>query len=188
MAKSQETFSKKEKEKLKLKKRKEKEEKKAERKANSQKGQDLEDMYAYVDENGNLTSVLPDPKKKKIINLEDVNIGVGRQAPAEPEEVLRKGVVTFFNESKGYGFIKDTKNQAGVFVHINGLIDQVKEGDKVSFEIEMNHKGANAIKVRFDVVEKVKPAPKEPVAAPVAKVEEVVEPTATKNTEENPTI
>jgi hypothetical protein len=86
MAKSQETFSKKEKEKLKLKKRKEKEEKKAERKANSQKGQDLEDMYAYVDENGNLTSVLPDPKKKKIINLEDVNIGVGRQAPAEPED------------------------------------------------------------------------------------------------------
>jgi cold shock CspA family protein len=144
-------------------------------------------MYAYVDENGNLTSVLPDPKKKKIINLEDVNIGVGRQAPAEPEEVLRKGVVTFFNESKGYGFIKDTKNQAGVFVHINGLIDQVKEGDKVSFEIEMNHKGANAIKVRFDVVEKVKPAPKEPIASPVAKVEDIVEPTATENTEENPT-
>jgi cold shock CspA family protein len=187
MAKSQETFSKKEKEKLKLKKRKEKEEKKAERKANSQKGQDLEDMYAYVDENGNLTSVLPDPKKKKIINLEDVNIGVGRQAPAEPEEVLRKGVVTFFNESKGYGFIKDTKNQAGVFVHINGLIDQVKEGDKVSFEIEMNHKGANAIKVRFDVVEKVKPASKEPIAAPVAKVEEIEAPIVNENTEENPT-
>jgi cold shock CspA family protein len=169
MAKSQETFSKKEKEKLKLKKRKEKEEKKAERKANSQKGLDLEDMYAYVDENGNLTSVLPDPKKKRVINLEDVNIGVGRQAPAEPEEVLRKGVVTFFNESKGYGFIKDAKNQNGVFVHINGLIDQVKEGDKVSFEIEMNHKGANAVKVRFDIPEKVKPVAKTaPVVAEVA--------------------
>ncbi len=64
MAKSQETFSKKEKEKLKLKKRKEKEEKKADRKANSQKGQDLSDMLAYVDENGNLTTTPPDPKKR----------------------------------------------------------------------------------------------------------------------------
>jgi hypothetical protein len=52
----------------------------------------------------------------------------------------------------------------------------------------MNHKGANAIKVRFDVVEKVKPAPKEPIASPVAKVEDIVEPTATENTEENPTV
>ena len=67
MAKSQETFSKKEKEKLKLKKRREKEEKKAERKANSQKGLELEDMLAYVDENGNLTTTPPDPKKRKVI-------------------------------------------------------------------------------------------------------------------------
>ncbi len=168
MAKSQETFSKKEKEKLKLKKRREKEEKKAERKANSQKGLELEEMFAYVDENGNLTSTPPDPKKRKVINAEDVNIGVGRQAPAEPEEVLRKGVVTFFNESKGYGFIKDAKNQNGVFVHINGLIDQVKEGDKVSFEIEMNHKGANAVKVRFDIPEKVKPVAKVVAEVPAA--------------------
>jgi cold shock CspA family protein len=154
MAKSQETFSKKEKEKLKLKKRKEKEEKKADRKANSQKGQDLSDMLAYVDENGNLTTTPPDPKKRREINLEDVVIGVGKQMPAEPEETTRKGVVTFFNESKGYGFIKDAKNQNGIFVHMNGLIDQVKEGDKVTFEIEMNHKGANAIKVKFDKPEK----------------------------------
>lgn len=150
MAKSQETFSKKEKEKLKLKRRKEKEEKKQERKANSQKGLGLEDMLAYVDENGNLTSVPPDPKKKKEFNAEDMVIGVSKQAPAEPEEVLRHGIVTFFNESKGYGFIKDSKNQQGVFVHINGLIDGIKEGNKVTFEIEMNHKGANAVKVKLD--------------------------------------
>ena len=179
MAKSQETFSKKEKEKLKLKKRKEKEEKKAERKANSQKGLDLEDMMAYVDENGNLTSSPPDPKKRREINLEDVVIGVGKQVAAEPEEAIRKGVVTFFNESKGYGFIKDAKNQNGVFVHINGLIDQVKEGDKVTFEIEMNHKGANAVKVRFDKPEKVVKAP---AAAPVMAAAPAVE-TAPANTE-----
>ena len=62
MAKSQETYSKKEKESKKLKKRKEKEEKKLERKANNNKGKSFEEMLAYVDENGNLSSTPPDPK------------------------------------------------------------------------------------------------------------------------------
>ena len=150
MAKSQETFSKKEKEKLKLKRRKEKEEKKQERKANSQKGLGLEDMLAYVDENGNLTTVPPDPKKKREFNAEDMVIGVSKQAPTEPEETTRKGIVSFFNESKGYGFIKDSKNQQSVFVHINALLESVTEGNKVTFEIEMNHKGANAVRVKLD--------------------------------------
>ena len=127
MAKSQETFSKKEKEKLKLKRRKEKEEKKAERKANAVKGGDLEDMMAYVDENGNLTTTPPDPKKKRVNNVEDMVIGVQRQV-AEAVEIQRKGIVSFFNESKGYGFIKDLKNQESVFVHINGLVEKIKEG------------------------------------------------------------
>jgi hypothetical protein len=68
MGKSSETFSKKEKEKKKIKKRKDKEEKKEERKAMAPKGQSLEDMFVYVDEDGNITSTPPDPKKKKIIN------------------------------------------------------------------------------------------------------------------------
>lgn len=176
MAKSQETFSKKEKEKLKLKKRKEKEEKKAERKANSVKGQDLSDMMAYVDENGNLTTTPPDPKKRREINLEDVVIGVGKQVAVEQENGVYKGVVNFFNESKGFGFIKDSR-QNSVFVHINGLIDKIKEGDKVTFEIEMNHKGANAVKVKID-----KPVPVAPVAAP-APIAEVIE---NKETTETP--
>ena len=157
MAKSQETFSKKEKEKLKLKKRKEKDEKREERKASAVKGQSLEDMMAYVDENGNITNTPPDPKKRRVAIAEDMVIGVVKQAAAEPADLIRKGVITFFNESKGYGFIKDLKSQDSVFVHINGLVDQVKEGDKVSFEVEMTHKGANAVKVKIEVVEKVKP-------------------------------
>ncbi len=159
MAKSQETFSKKEKEKLKLKKRKEKEERREERKANSVKGLGLEDMLAYVDENGNLSSTPPDPKKRRVVNQEDMLIGVARQAPAGPEDLIHKGIITFFNDSKGYGFIKDLKNQESVFVHVNGLMDQVKENDKVIFEIEKTHKGANAIRVKLDKPEKVKPIP-----------------------------
>lgn len=65
MASSQETFSKKEREKKRLKKKKDKVEKKEERQANAQKGQSLEDMMVYVDENGNLTSTPPDPRKRK---------------------------------------------------------------------------------------------------------------------------
>jgi cold shock CspA family protein len=148
MAKSQETFSKKEKEKQKKRKRLEKEEKKAERKANSSKGLGIEHMMAYVDEYGNLTSVLPDPKRKIEIKLEDIEIGVAKQV-AEVYDPNRTGIVSFFNESKGYGFIKDDKTKEGVFVHSSGLTVQIKEGNKVSFEIETNHKGPQAVNVKL---------------------------------------
>lgn len=147
MAKSTETFNKKEKEKKRLKKQQEKKEKQEERKANAVKGKSLEDMFAYVDENGNITSTPPDPTKKKKINAEDIQIGVAKQEAIEMDTV-RQGKVTFFNESKGYGFIKDDQTQESVFVHINGLMQPVKENDKVTFETEMGQKGLNAIKVK----------------------------------------
>lgn len=151
MAKSQETFNKKEKEKKRKKKQQDKEEKKAERKANAVKGKTFEEMLAYVDENGNISSTPPDPKKKKIINTEDIKIGVSRQAPADPADLIRTGVVTFFNDDKGYGFIKDTQSQESIFVHINSLASPVKENDKVTFETEMGQKGLAAIKVSLIV-------------------------------------
>jgi len=147
MAKSTETFNKKEKEKKRLKKQQEKKEKQEERKANSIKGKSLEDMLAYVDENGNITSTPPDPTKKKKINAEDIQIGVAKQEAIEMD-IVRQGKITFFNESKGYGFIKDDQTQESIFVHINGLMQPVKENDKVTFETEMGQKGLNAIKVK----------------------------------------
>lgn len=149
MAKSTETFNKKEKEKKRLKKQQEKREKAEERRNSSAKGSSLEDMMAYVDENGNITSTPPDPTKKKKINAEDIQIGVSRQEPAEPGDAVRKGVVTFFNDSKAYGFIRDLQTQESIFVHINGLTEAVKENDKVTFETEMGPKGLNAIKVKL---------------------------------------
>jgi len=65
MSKSQETFSKKEKEKKKLKQRQDKEEKMGDRKANARKGKSLEEMMAYIDENGNISAAPPDPKVKR---------------------------------------------------------------------------------------------------------------------------
>ncbi|GGX04038.1 cold-shock protein [Aquimarina muelleri] len=147
MAKSQQTFNKIEKEKKKLKKREDKQKKKIERKANSNKGNGLDSMIAYVDENGYLTDTPPDPSKKKKIKAENIEIGVPKREKEEFDPV-RKGKVAFFNDSKGYGFINDDETQERYFVHVNGLINEVKENDRVTFELERGQKGMNAVRVK----------------------------------------
>lgn len=149
MGKSKETVNKKETEKKKQKKKKEKEQRRLERKANAKDGNSLDDMIMYVDEDGNFTSTPPDPSKKKEINEEDIVIGVPKKGAEEPEDTLRKGRVSFFNDSKGYGFIKDLNTQESIFVHLNGLIDKISENDKVTFEVEMGMKGPNAVRVKL---------------------------------------
>ena len=144
-----ETWNKKEREKKKQQNKKEKAERKQERKDNSKDGNNLEDMLAYLDENGNLSSKPPDPRKKIIINVEDIEIGVPKHAPSDPQDLIRKGIVTFFNDTKGYGFIKDQDTQESIFVHINSLTEAIKENNKVTFEIEMGAKGANAVNVKL---------------------------------------
>jgi cold shock CspA family protein len=146
-----ETWNKKEREKKKQQSKKEKAERKKERKDNAGEGKSFDDMLAYLDENGNLSASPPDPKKKVVINVEDIEIGVPKQAPINPEDLIRKGVVTFFNDSKGYGFIKDSQTQESVFVHINALTEQIRETQKVTFEVEMGPKGANAVNVKLAV-------------------------------------
>ncbi|MBS7563195.1 cold shock domain-containing protein [Mucilaginibacter sp. Bleaf8] len=147
MGRSTETFSKKENEKKRLKKQRDKKERAEERKANSDKGKSLEDMMAYVDHNGNITSTPPDPTKRKNVQSEDIQLGVPKQED-RPVETVRNGTVAFFNESKGYGFIRDLQSQESIFVHVNGIVEQIKENDKVTFEVEKTPKGLNAIKVK----------------------------------------
>jgi cold shock CspA family protein len=149
MAKSQETFNKKEKEKKRLQKRKEKEQRKEDRKANAKEGGSWEDMMAYVDENGNISAAPPDPLKKRNIKKEDIVIGVQKQDPSLQVSSVRRGKVTFFNTSKGFGFIKDTENGESIFVHSNGLLNPIKENDTVTFETERGFKGLNAVKVKL---------------------------------------
>src|SRR5881394_317909 len=140
-----ETWNKKEREKKKQQSKKEKAERKQERKDINKEGKSLDDMLAYIDENGNISSTPPDPRKMRKVKLEDIEIGVPKQQEMDPEDLIRKGTVTFFNQSKGYGFIKDIETQQSVFVHINGLKDPVQENSKVIFEVEMGPKGANAV-------------------------------------------
>jgi cold shock CspA family protein len=138
-----ETSLKKEKEKKKARARQEKEQKMKDRKFHK-KGTSLEDMMAYIDENGNISSTPPDPGKKLVINAEDIQLSMPR-----PEEEIkpREGVVAFFNENKGFGFITDLESRQNVFVHINNLRHPLKENDKVTFDIEHTKRGLNAINV-----------------------------------------
>ncbi len=61
---------------------------------------------------------------------------------------MSNGTVKFFNESKGYGFITPEAGGKDVFVHANGLKDEIREGDKVSYDVEESPKGLNALNVR----------------------------------------
>jgi cold shock CspA family protein len=107
-------------------------------------------MIAYVDEYGNITSTPPDLSQKKVIKAEDIEIGVPKSAEPDPNDYIKKGVVTFFNDSKGFGFIKESSTQKDVFVHANSLIEPIKENNKVVFEIVKSPKGLTAVNVKID--------------------------------------
>ena len=148
MGKSGETFNKKEKEKKRAKQKKDKAEKMEERKATAKKGKSLDEMMAYIDENGNISSTPPDPNKRKVFKQEDMQIGVPKHVPGEEDNPIRTGVVAFFNDEKGFGFINDLQTQERVFVHANNLSEQIKEGNRVNFEVEMGPKGPSAVNVK----------------------------------------
>ena len=61
---------------------------------------------------------------------------------------MSNGTVKFFNTSKGYGFITPEEGSRDVFVHVNGLVDEINEGDKVSYDVEEGPKGLNAVNVK----------------------------------------
>ena len=148
MAKSQQSFGKKEREKKRLKKKQDKLKLKEVRKASSNKGGNWEDMIAYVDEFGNVTDTPPDPTlKKEVIDASEIVLGIPKKVEVYVDPI-KKGKVEFFNDSKGYGFIKEQDTQEKYFVHVNGLIDRVAEGDKVTFELEQGMKGLNAVRVK----------------------------------------
>jgi CspA family cold shock protein len=61
---------------------------------------------------------------------------------------MAEGTVKFFNESKGFGFIQPSSGEKDIFVHVSGLQDDIRENDKVSYEVENGRKGLNAVNVR----------------------------------------
>lgn len=145
MAKSHQTFNKIEKEKARAKKREEKKKKKEARRA---EGGSDGIQFAYVDAYGNLTDTPPDPADKITVEAEDIVLGVPKKEEGVEDDPVRHGKVSFYDNSKGFGFIIDAENNEKYFCHVSGLLDDIAENDKVSFELERGLKGMNAVNVR----------------------------------------
>lgn len=149
MGRSQESFNKKEIQKKKEKKRQDKEKKRLARKEGEKKSS-LDNMIAYVDENGNIVDTPPDPSTKTKTKAEDIEVSVPKMDDSMREDPIHRGRLTFFNDSKGYGFIRDAVTQDSIFVHINDFEDDdIREGKMVTFEIEKGHKGPAAVRVKL---------------------------------------
>ena len=145
MGRSQETSNKKEVKSKQDKKRKDKAKKRLVKKESGKSS--FDDMIAYVDEYGKISSTPPDPNKKILIDVTGIELGATKNEPSQKNDFIRKGVVTFFNDSKGFGFIRDMENNQSVFVHANNLQETIKENNIVTFEIGKGPKGLTALKV-----------------------------------------
>lgn len=137
------SFNKKEREKKKRKRRKDKAERKEQRK---HEGSDTPE-FMYLDENGHLTATPPDPSKKKKFKAEDIDVSPPKQEKSGQPIYIRTGIVKFFNQEKGYGFIADQETKDEFFVHADSLVDEIKDNDKVTFEVASGPKGPVAINV-----------------------------------------
>ena len=144
MGRSSISFQKKELEKKRAQKKKEKQKRKEERKANSG-GNSLDDMIAYVDENGVITSEAPDPDKKEEIDVNDIAVSTPKKD--ELEEETPRGSVAFFNSDKGYGFIRNLLDGEKYFFHISDAFPEIAEGTKVTFELVKGNRGLNAVNI-----------------------------------------
>ena len=137
------TFGKRDNEKKKQARRLEKQNRKEERKQ-SGKANSFDDMIAYVDEYGMITSTPPDPdREKEEIKQEEISISTAKQ---EEPDVL-KGRVEHFNVEKGYGFIKDLAGTDKYFFHVNNVLTNIVENDIVTFDLEQGKRGLNAINI-----------------------------------------
>ena len=145
MAKSQQTYSKIEKEKARVKKREEKQKKKEARKSeNKNKGI----QFAYVDAYGNLTDTPPNPADKIKVDASTIEIGIPKKEESdEVVDPVHNGKVSFFDSSKGFGFIQQ-ESGPDVFAHFSAIVSDgfktLAEGQEVEFTVTQGQKGPQA--------------------------------------------
>ncbi|MBT8324787.1 MAG: cold shock domain-containing protein [Winogradskyella sp.] len=150
MGRSQQTFNKTEKEKKRLKKREDKRKKMEARKLEKEANGGSDGIqFAYVDYNGNLTDTPPDPSMKVKVKAENIEVSIPKKEESDEEfDPVRTGKVSFYDSSKGFGFIIDSENNEKYFTHVSGIIDEIIENDKVTFELEKGQRGMNAVRVK----------------------------------------
>ena len=145
MARSQNSFNKKQKEKKRQQKKKDKQARKEERQANAPEGK-LHNMMAYVDQYGNILDAPPEEVAKKE-DEEEFEIQISVPKKADETKVERRGKVEFFDDQKGFGFIIQDGTQEKYFVHESNTNAPLHEGAKVSFKIQRGLKGMDAVDV-----------------------------------------
>lgn len=145
MGKSHESWNKREKEKKKQKRKEDKVKRKEARKEENSGKTNFDDMIAYVDEFGNIVDTPPEEQDREEVNAEDIVIGI---PPKEEEDPVKEGTVKFFDESKGYGFIAVKGTNESLFTHVKSHLDEIREGNRVSFEVAPGEKGPVAINVK----------------------------------------
>ena len=132
--------------KQKQKKRQDNQRRKEDRKVNG--GNSMDDMIAYVDANGNIVDTPPDlTAKKEDIDVNSIEISTPKKVEEDP---TMRGVVDYFNDDKGYGFIKDKNTPNKYFFHISNAPEEIKAGNAVTFELEQGKKDMVAVKIEFD--------------------------------------
>ncbi|MDR0395570.1 MAG: cold shock domain-containing protein [Tannerella sp.] len=140
------SFNKRENEKKKQQKKLEKQKRKEVRKESGKSS--FDDMIAYVDENGMITSTPPDMQQKDEIEQDEILISVPKREEEE-DAMIRKGRVEHFNASEGYGFIKDIANTYKYFFHISNAPRDIAEGRIVTFYPEKGNRGMNAVNIAY---------------------------------------
>lgn len=150
MGRSQQTFNKSEKEKKRLKKREDKKKKMEARRLEKEANGGSDGIqFAYVDYNGNLTDTPPDPSLKHKVDATTIEVSIPKKEESDEElDPIRSGKVSFYDSSKGFGFIIDLENNEKYFTHVSGIIDEIAENDKVTFELERGTRGMNAVRVK----------------------------------------
>jgi cold shock CspA family protein len=144
MGRSSISFNKKELEKKRAQKRKEKQKRREERKTSSGGGS-LDEMIAYVDKNGVITSTMPEPDSKQEIDPASISISTPKKQ--EEEEQILKGRVEHFKQDKGYGFIKDMDSGEKYFFHITDAFPHIDEGAVVAYKLARGNRGLNAVNI-----------------------------------------
>lgn len=135
--------------------KKEVEKKRAQKKKDKQRRRDerrlsapdsFDDMIAYVDENGNLCDTPPEQPAEKV----DASTILVSTPPREKVETVRPtGIVDFFDDKKGFGFIRSRESTDNYFFHISNAPQDIKAGDTVTFDAERGQKGLDAVNIEL---------------------------------------
>ena len=118
--------------------------------AKTEKPDSFKDMIAYVDPYGVITDTPPNPEKFEEVNPEDIEVSIPEDDKVVVDDNAElDGHVKFYNENRGFGFITDANSSQEYFFHISNAPEDIAENNHVTFRLEENHRGVNAVEIKY---------------------------------------